>query len=141
MTRNHARRSHYDRVKDARPNYHILTSNIVAKVLFQGKNAIGVSYLPTNAGSTASPVNVYAAKEVVLAAGGFGTPKILQLSGIGRKTLLQKFGLPLVADLPGVGQNLQDQPTLEIPYTCESTQFPWNLYITNVPSPTSHCQC
>lgn len=119
MTRNHARRNHYDRVKDSRPNYHLLTSNIVGKVLFSGKTATGVCYLPTTGGSTACPSKAYATKEVILTAGGFGTPKILQLSGIGRKTLLQKFGLPLVADLPGVGQNLQDQPTLEVPYTCE----------------------
>jgi choline dehydrogenase-like flavoprotein len=118
MTRNHARRNHYDRVKAARPNYHLLTSNVVAKVLFRGKTAIGVSYLSTTA-TTGTTSSVYASKEVILSAGGFGTPKILQLSGIGRKTLLQKFGIPLVADLPGVGQNLQDQPTLSVPYTCE----------------------
>jgi choline dehydrogenase-like flavoprotein len=121
MTRYHAKRSHYDRVKDSRPNYHLLTSNVAAKVLFQGKKAIGVSYLSTTANSTVCPSKVYAANEVILAAGGFGTPKILQLSGIGPKKLLNKFGIPLVEDLPGVGQNLQDQPTLSVPYTCKST--------------------
>jgi choline dehydrogenase-like flavoprotein len=119
MTRNHARRNHYDRVKDSRPNYHLLTSNVVAKVLFRSKQAIGVSYLPTTADSTAAPSNVYATKEVILTAGGFGTPKILQLSGVGPKKLLQKFGISVVSDLPGVGQNLQDQPTLSVPYTCK----------------------
>ncbi len=119
MTRNHARINHYDRVKDVRPNYHLLTSNVVAKVIFRGKTAIGVSYLSTTATSATTPSTVYASKEVILSAGGFGTPKILQLSGIGRKSLLQKFGIPVVADLPGVGQNLQDQPTLSVPYTCE----------------------
>jgi choline dehydrogenase-like flavoprotein len=92
---------------------------MVAKVIFRGKTAIGVSYLPTAATSADCPFSVYASKEVILSAGGFGTPKILQLSGIGRKTLLQKFGIPIVADLPGVGQNLQDQPTLSVPYNCE----------------------
>jgi len=119
MTRNHARRNHYDRVKDSRSNYHLLTSNVVGKVLFSGKDATGVCYLSTTATNTACSSNVYATKEVILAAGGFGTPKILQLSGIGRKKLLQKFGIPLVTDLPGVGQNLQDQPTLSVPYTCK----------------------
>ncbi|KAK3904582.1 hypothetical protein C8A05DRAFT_42370 [Staphylotrichum tortipilum] len=132
MTRNHARRNHYDRVKDARPNYHLLTSNVVANVLFRGKTAIGVSYLPTTATSADSPSNVYASKEVILSAGGFGTPKILQLSGIGRKTLLQKFGIPLVADLPGVGQNLQDQPTLSVPYTFTANAVPnYGSLLTN----------
>jgi choline dehydrogenase-like flavoprotein len=120
MTRYHARRSHYDRVKDTRPNYHLLTSNLVAKVLFNGKKVIGVDYLPTTANSTTSPSKAYATNEVILTAGGFGTPKILQLSGIGPKKLLKKFDIPLVQDLPGVGQNLQDQPTLSIPYTCKS---------------------
>ena len=121
MTRNHARRNHYDRVKDSRPNYHLLTSNVVGKVLFSGKTATGVCYLSTTSTTTACASNVYATKEVILAAGGFGTPKILQLSGIGRKKLLNKFGIPLITDLPGVGQNLQDQPTLSVPYTCKST--------------------
>ncbi|EAQ83028.1 hypothetical protein CHGG_10846 [Chaetomium globosum CBS 148.51] len=132
-TRYHARRSHYDRVKDTRPNYHLLTSNLVARVLFKGKKAIGVSYLPTTADSTASPSTAYATNEVILTAGGFGTPKILQLSGIGPKKLLKKFNIPLIQDLPGVGQNLQDQPTLSIPYTCKPTHpFPnYGSLLTN----------
>ena len=121
MTRNHARRNHYDRVKDSRPNYHLLTSNVVGKVLFSGKTATGVCYLSTTSTATTCSSNVYATKEVILAAGGFGTPKILQLSGIGRKKLLKQFGISLITDLPGVGQNLQDQPTLSVPYTCKST--------------------
>ncbi|KAG7284077.1 hypothetical protein NEMBOFW57_010438 [Staphylotrichum longicolle] len=132
MTRNHARRNHYDRVKDSRPNYHLLTSNVVGKVLFNGKNASGVCYLSTTSTSTACSSNVYATKEVILAAGGFGTPKILQLSGIGRKKLLQKFGIPLVTDLPGVGQNLQDQPTLSVPYTFTNNVVPnYGSLLTN----------
>ncbi|KAK3291832.1 uncharacterized protein B0H64DRAFT_408215 [Chaetomium fimeti] len=132
MTRFHARRSHYDRVKDTRPNYHLLTSNVVAKVLFNGKKAIGVSYLPTTTDDTTAPTNAYAANEVILTAGGFGTPKILQLSGIGPKKLLKKFNIPLVQDLPGVGQNLQDQPTLSIPYTFTANTIPnYGSLLTN----------
>ncbi len=121
MTRSYARLNHYERVKAARPNYHLLTSNVVGKVLFSGKTAVGVCYLSTASTTSDCSSSVYASKEVILAAGGFGTPKILQLSGIGRKKLLQKFGIPLITDLPGVGQNLQDQPTLTVPYTCKST--------------------
>lgn len=119
MTRNHARRNHYDRVKDSRPNYHLLPSNLVCKVLFSGKRAIGVSYLPTVGSAEGCVFKAHASKEVILTAGGLGTPKILQLSGIGPKKLLDKFGIPVVSDLPGVGQNLQDQPTLTIPYNCQ----------------------
>ncbi|KAK4153364.1 hypothetical protein C8A00DRAFT_43723 [Chaetomidium leptoderma] len=133
MTRSHAGRNHYERVKDSRPNYHLLTSNVVAKVLFRGKTAIGVCYLPTSAdGSTACPSNVYANKEVILAAGGFGTPKILQLSGVGPKKHLKKFGISHVVDLPGVGQNLQDQPTLAVSYTFTANKVPnYGSLLTN----------
>jgi choline dehydrogenase-like flavoprotein len=120
MTRDYAKLNHYDRVRDSRPNYHLLTSTVVCKVLFRGKAAVGVSYTSTTGGDSACTSQVYAAKEVVLAAGGFGTPKILQLSGIGPKRLLKTLGIPVVEDLPGVGQNLQDQPTLTVPYKCES---------------------
>ncbi|SPQ25932.1 bb02905e-a6b5-44a0-b1cb-607825c8e916 [Thermothielavioides terrestris] len=132
MTRDHARRNHYDRVKDSRPNYHLLTSNIVCQVLFMGKVAIGVSYVPTSGGGSSCTSSVYASKEVILAAGGFGTPKILQLSGVGPRKLLNKLGIPVVADLPGVGQNLQDQPTLTIPYNFTANVVPnYGTLLTN----------
>jgi len=126
MTRSSARLNHYDRVKNTRPNYHILASNTVSKILFHGKQVIGVSYLPTGGGTVSS---VYATKEVILAAGALHTPHILQLSGIGPKKILQKFGIPVVSDLPGVGQNLQDQSTLTVPYNCKPTY----LYIISTP--------
>lgn len=56
----------------------------------------------------ADSVSVRAAGEVVLSAGAIGSPQILQLSGVGPAPLLQRLGLPVVADLPGVGANLQD---------------------------------
>ncbi|HUR91008.1 MAG TPA: GMC family oxidoreductase N-terminal domain-containing protein [Ramlibacter sp.] len=53
-------------------------------------------------------VNVEAAREMILAAGSIGSPQILQLSGIGPAALLRQHGVPVVHDLPGVGENLQD---------------------------------
>lgn len=58
-------------------------------------------------------------KEVILAAGSAHTPQILQLSGVGPKRLLDSLGISTVVDLPGVGQNFQDQPTLYPSYNCE----------------------
>ncbi|GAB1317329.1 hypothetical protein MFIFM68171_07539 [Madurella fahalii] len=124
MTRSHAGRNHYERVANSRPNYHVLASHMVSKVLFTGKRAKGVSYVPTAGPADATPLNVYASTEVILAAGGLNTPKILQLSGVGPSKLLNKFGIPVVADLPGVGQNLQDQPTLTVPYTFSDNIVP-----------------
>lgn len=94
---------------------------MVSKVIFRGDTAVGVEYLPT-AGGNASVA--YAVKEVIMAAGGLNTPKILQLSGVGPKKLLQKHKIPVVVDLPGVGANLQDQLTLKIPYTASNNLFP-----------------
>ncbi|KAK1783209.1 hypothetical protein QBC45DRAFT_399999 [Copromyces sp. CBS 386.78] len=127
-TRSHSKRNHYDRVKDSRPNYHILPSNMVSKVIFRGTTAVGVEYLPTAGGKAAT---AYAAKEVILAAGALNTPKILQLSGIGSKNLLQKHEIPVVVDLPGVGSNLQDQLTLKVPYTASNNLFPNSGSIAN----------
>lgn len=53
-------------------------------------------------------VEIKATREVVLCAGAIGSPQLLQLSGIGPAETLQKFNVPVVLDLPGVGQNLQD---------------------------------
>jgi choline dehydrogenase len=53
-------------------------------------------------------VNVHATSEMVLAAGSIGSPQILQLSGVGPAALLQQHGIPVVHELPGVGENLQD---------------------------------
>jgi choline dehydrogenase len=53
-------------------------------------------------------VTVTATREVLLCAGSIGSPQILQLSGIGPAALLQQYGIPVVQDLPGVGENLQD---------------------------------
>lgn len=131
MTRSYSKVNHYDRVSQARPNYHILPSHMVSKVTFKGncKTVKGVEYLPTAGGTVTT---AFAAKEVIIAAGGFNTPKILQLSGIGPKRLLDKFGIKVISNLPGVGQNLQDQPTLTVPYTFTANVEPnSNSLVTN----------
>jgi choline dehydrogenase len=114
-TRSYARTEHYDRVKATRPNYSILPSTLVSKVLFKNKKAIGVEILDP---ATNIKKNVTAKREVVVSAGGVFTPQILQLSGVGPKALLQSLGIPVVVDLPGVGQNFQDQSSLAINYNC-----------------------
>ncbi|KAK4202779.1 putative GMC oxidoreductase [Triangularia verruculosa] len=112
-TRSHARLNHYTRVQP-RSNYHILAGHTVARVLFDNtKKVTGVEYLPTGGGER---LTVQATKEVLLAGGAVHTPQILQLSGVGPKKVLNKFSIPIVADLPGVGANLHDQPSIIIPY-------------------------
>lgn len=59
---------------------------------------------------------IRAEKEIVLAAGVFGTPKLLELSGIGDKALLEKLHIPVVVDNPNVGENLQDHPNAGVSF-------------------------
>ncbi|KAH6635115.1 hypothetical protein B0J18DRAFT_448056 [Chaetomium sp. MPI-SDFR-AT-0129] len=129
LTRCSARVAHYDRVIDGRPNYHILTDTTVSKVLFNGTTAVGVEYLPSAGGNTST---VLASKEVIVAAGALHTPQLLQLSGIGPKKLLENLGIPVVSNLPGVGSNLQDQTTFNIPYNFTNPITPnVDTFITN----------
>ncbi|KAJ7439757.1 hypothetical protein FB451DRAFT_145380 [Mycena latifolia] len=89
-----------------RENLVLLTGAHVTKVLFDTKNGItakAVQYTANNQTYTAQ-----VAKEVVLSAGTLKTPQILELSGVGDKEVLANHNIPLVLDLPGVGQNLQD---------------------------------
>jgi choline dehydrogenase-like flavoprotein len=86
-----------------RPNLTVLTGIRATKILFEGKRAAGVSFLQNGASQAAE-----AAREVVLSAGAFGTPQLLQLSGVGRPEDIEPHNIPMVHELPGVGQNLQD---------------------------------
>lgn len=86
-----------------RPNLTVTTGALVTRLLFEGTRAVGVEYLHEG-----TFYQVRAGQEVILSAGAFDSPKLLMLSGIGDANHLQAMGIPIVADLPGVGQNLQD---------------------------------
>jgi choline dehydrogenase len=86
-----------------RPSLTLLTHAETTRVLFEGKRAVGVEYR-TKAGLKRLMAN----REVILSAGAIASPKLLQLSGVGSGALLREMGLPVVANLPGVGANLQD---------------------------------
>ena len=79
------------------------------KVLFDGTRAIGVRYRQNE-----RMHEVRARREVIVCAGAINSPKLLQLSGIGPPPLLQRFGIGVVNDLPGVGENLRDHYTVRI---------------------------
>jgi choline dehydrogenase len=91
-----------------RPNFEMWTSAQVSRLMIEtqadgSKRCIGAQVWTGDEMST-----VTAEREVLLCAGSIGSPQILQLSGIGPAPLLQQCGLPVVHDLPGVGENLQD---------------------------------
>jgi choline dehydrogenase len=94
-----------------RANLTIITKAQTTRILLKDKKAIGIEYLKSG-----QLHQVAANKEVILSAGSIGSPQLLQISGIGSKKLLEKVGVPLVLDLPGVGQNLQDHLQTRLVY-------------------------
>jgi choline dehydrogenase len=94
----------YLRPARTRPNLTVLTGAAVSRIRIEKGEATGVFY--RFVGDTTDSV-VAARKEVIVSAGALGTPKILQLSGIGPKEYLQPLSIPIVSELP-VGKNLQD---------------------------------
>ncbi|KAK3321765.1 hypothetical protein B0H66DRAFT_618870, partial [Apodospora peruviana] len=111
--RSHAGIGHYSAVVPDRPNYHLLVRHQVTRVVYpDGDPAVGPPVVEIqsvgNATQTGRPFNVSARAEVVLSAGAFGSPSILQRSGIGPAGFLRSVDIPVVLDLPGVGSNLQD---------------------------------
>jgi choline dehydrogenase len=90
-----------------RPNLTVLTHALVTRITFEGKRATGVECLYN--GKTH---RINAGHEVVLSMGAIETPKVLMQSGIGDEVELQRFGIPLVQHLPGVGQNFQDHAAI-----------------------------
>ncbi|MFZ5558913.1 MAG: GMC family oxidoreductase [Pseudomonadota bacterium] len=101
----------YLRPARSRPNLSVETEAHATQVLFDGTRATGVRFEQRGQSR-----EVRAAREVILAAGALQSPQLLQLSGIGRGSLLQEFGIPVVKDLPGVGENLQDHLQLRVIY-------------------------
>jgi choline dehydrogenase-like flavoprotein len=97
-----------------RPNLHVITGAKVNRVIFDGKKAVGVEYISEEQSPMRECMvaSLEANGEVIMSSGSIHTPQILQLSGVGDEKLLRDFGIEPVADIPGVGQNLQDQPAV-----------------------------
>jgi choline dehydrogenase len=83
----------------------VRTDARAAKVLFDGKRAVGVRYVDER---DRSEQVVLARREVIVCCGTANTAKLLQISGVGPGALLSSIGVPVVHDLPGVGENFRD---------------------------------
>ena len=94
-----------------RANLTVETRALTTRVIFEGKRAVGVEYLQNGVRKTAK-----ARREVILAGGAINSPQLLQLSGIGPGDLLREHGIDVIADLPGVGENLQDHYVMAVTY-------------------------
>jgi len=101
----------------SRENYHLLTGYQVREVVILNLCATGITLQSRGGNSEITTIN--ANQEVVLAAGAFGSPVLLQRSGVGPKALLESAGIKVKLDLPGVGNNLQDHAASLLLYICK----------------------
>ena len=88
-------------------NLTVLTRALVTRIVFKGDRAAGVEILYEG-----KHLQIEAGLEVIVSLGAIQTPKLLMQSGVGDQAELAKFGIPVVADLPGVGRNLHDHAAL-----------------------------
>ena len=98
----------------ARPNLSVLTEARAERLLFEGNRVTGVAYRRQGEAH-----RVRAAREVIVALGAFGSPQLLMISGLGPAAALARHDIPVVADLPGVGGNLQDHLNVSVQYGCK----------------------
>jgi choline dehydrogenase len=98
-----------------RPNLTVMTDTLVKRVRLDGRRAAGIEFLRGNDAAFAE-----ARIETILAAGAIGSPQILQLSGVGPGAALQPHGIPVVHELAGVGENLQDHLQLRMAFKVQN---------------------
>ena len=122
--RAHARYAYIDPISE-RTNLKILTKTTAQKIIFQDEKkptkAVGVEITDDATNKTHI---VYAKKEVVLAAGAIQTPKLLQLSGVGPRSVLEAAGVKVRVELDAVGSNFQDHPYATVIFNTTTTTFP-----------------
>lgn len=111
--------SAYLRPAMKRPNLTVLTGAQSRRIRFDGKRATGIEFRHKGEDHVAT-----AAREVILCAGAINSPQLLMLSGVGPAQHLAEHGIAVVADLPGVGQGLQDHLAAHVKY--RSTK-PWSM--------------
>jgi choline dehydrogenase len=96
-----------------RGNVEVEARALTLRVLFEGRRAVGVEYVQGGRVKQAR-----ARREVIVSAGSINSPQVLMLSGIGAADELRKYDIPVVHDLPGVGQNLQDHLETYVQHAC-----------------------
>jgi choline dehydrogenase len=100
-----------------RPTLKIVTGALVTRIVFEGRRATGVEIEQGGVRSL-----VQARREVIVACGAYGSPQLLQLSGIGDAAALQSLGVAPLLDLPAVGKNLHDHPAASIATRTTNTE-------------------
>ncbi|KAL1621612.1 hypothetical protein SLS56_009148 [Neofusicoccum ribis] len=125
-TREYSASSYLNDAVIGRPNLHVRTETIVEKINLESGSdgsvtATGVEVLTKDGDRKVFQVKPEG--EVILAAGAIKSPQLLELSGIGNREILSEHGIPLLVDLPGVGQNLQDRVFSSISYEIADNQM------------------
>ena len=103
----------YLREARRRSNLTIATNALATRIHFNGRRATGVEYRQDETTQIA-----HATGEVIISGGAYNSPQLLQLSGLGAADLLQSVGIPVIADMPGVGAELQDHLQVRFQYRC-----------------------
>ena len=111
--RYNAARTYFEPVKK-RKNLDVITGARATRVVFEGTRAVGVEFATRRRSRT-----IARGTEVILSGGAYNSPQLLQLSGVGNAAELRQHGIDVVADLPGVGENLQDHLEAFIMYECK----------------------
>ncbi|CAO1637997.1 unnamed protein product [Sympodiomycopsis kandeliae] len=119
--RSYAANAYWASLASRRANLVVATRVPVEKIHLEG---IDGAVRATAAQLTTGQL-VRARREIILSAGAIVSPQILELSGIGNKSILDRYGIPTVVDLPGVGENLQDRP-----YTLQSFELTPQAWVT-----------
>jgi choline dehydrogenase len=103
----------YLRQARGRANLEVVTRALATRILMEGRRATGIEYRRGGETHVAT-----ASREVILAGGAFNSPQLMQLSGLGPADLLRQHGIAVIADLPGVGADLQDHMQVRFQYRC-----------------------
>ncbi|MFZ2076173.1 MAG: choline dehydrogenase [Xanthobacteraceae bacterium] len=103
----------YLRQARRRRNLAVVPNALASHILFSGRRAVGVQYHQHGVPHTA-----YADGEVIVSGGAFNSPQLLQLSGLGPAKILRDLGIEVIADMPGVGADLQDHLQIRMQYRC-----------------------
>ena len=97
-----------------RPNLQVLSRTHITRIVVADGTVVGIE-VADGPGAT----RITARREVVLCAGAFGSPKLLMLSGLGPADELRRHGIPVVADVAQVGQNLQNHPGVDVQWAAD----------------------
>ena len=105
----------------SRKNLTIITDSLVTRLLFEGKQCVGAEVKNKN-----KIIQYSAAKEVILCGGAINSPQVLELSGIGDRSILESKGIELIHELKGVGENLRDHLAPRLVYNITKPGIAYN---------------